>query len=148
MFVFDGVLGPGSEMKWFGSQSYPPEGKWDSTATKMVKRFQESGHPVWESISALARRILNRKNNRDTVHFTADALNTEILYRTIHSANQLSIYGAVAGWCEEFGLKPDESSDMLTRTENEQIMKEVRPQEVNSLVKAQRNEDIWTASNV
>ena len=87
----------------------------------MVKRFEESGHPVFQSISALSRGILKRKNNRDTIHFTADATNTELLYRTIHSANQLSIYGAVA--CS------DETSDRLTKTENEQILKEVRPQD-------------------
>ena len=59
--------------------------------------------------------VLKRKNNRDTMHFTADASNTELLYRTIHSANQLSICGAVACWCQELGLKPDETSERLTK---------------------------------
>ena len=75
----------------------------------MVKRFQESGHPVFKSISALGRGTRKRKNNRGTIHFTAGASNTELLYRTIHSASQLSIYRAAACWCEEFGLKPDET---------------------------------------
>ena len=77
----------------------------------MVKRFKESGHPVFKSVSAVSRGILKRKNNSDTIHFTADASNTELLFRTIHSANQLSIYGAVASWCEEFCLWPDECSE-------------------------------------
>ena len=81
------------------------------------------------------------KNNRDTIHFTADASNTELLHRTIHSANQLSIYGAVAYWCEEFGLKLDETPKKLTNTENDQILKEVRLQEVISLVQTQRDDD-------
>ena len=34
---------------------------------------------------------LKRKSNRDTIHFNADAANTELLFRTIHSANQLSV---------------------------------------------------------
>ena len=33
-----------------------------------------------------------------------DASNTELLFRIIHSVNQLSIHGAVSNWCEQFGL--------------------------------------------
>ena len=33
------------------------------------------------------------------------------------------IYGAVACWCEDFGLKPDETSERLAKTEHEQILK-------------------------
>ena len=97
----------------------------------MVVRFKDTGHPVFKSISALSRGILKQKNRRETIHFNADASNNELLYRAIHSATQLSIYGAVACWCEEFDLKPDETSERLTKTENEQILKDVRPQEVN-----------------
>ena len=49
-----------------------------------------------------------KKNNRDTIHFNADASNTELLFRIIHSVNQLSIYGAVSNWCEQFGLTEEE----------------------------------------
>ena len=70
--------------------------------------FQKTGHPVIKSISALSRGILTRKNDINTIHFNADATNTEFLCRTIHSANQFSIYGAVSSWCEEFGLRPNE----------------------------------------
>ena len=51
---------------------------------EMVKRFKDTGHPVVKSISALSRGILKRKNGRDTIHFTADASNTELLFRIIH----------------------------------------------------------------
>ena len=60
----------------------------------MVQRFKEIGHPVFTSVSALSRN--------------ADTWNTQFLFRIIHSANQLSIYGAVSSWCEEFALKPNE----------------------------------------
>ena len=70
-------------------------------------RFHETRHLVVKSASALSRGILIRKNNRDTTHFNADASNTELLFRTIHSANQLSIYEAVSSWCEEFGRRPN-----------------------------------------
>ena len=96
-------LGPGGAKKWHRTQSYT--GKWDSMATEMVGRFKETGHPVFKGISALSRGILKRKINRDTLHFNADSSNTELVFRTIHSANQLSIYGAVSRWCEELAQR-------------------------------------------
>ena len=89
-------LGPGDEKKWYGTLSYTPEGKWDSTATQVVERFKETGHRVLKNISALSCGIVKRKSNKDSIHFNADASNTELLFRTIHSANQLCIYGAVS----------------------------------------------------
>ena len=66
------------------------------------------------------------KNGRDAIHFHADSSNTELLFRTIHSlANQLSI----------FGQKPNEkesNSERFVAKENEQLLKNVKPQEVNS----------------
>ena len=133
-------LGPGDEKKWYGTLSYTPEGKWDPIATQMVERFKETGHPVFKSIKCFESWNSEKENNRDTIHFTADASNTELLHRSIHSANQLSIYGAVACRCEEFGLKLDETPERLTKTENEQTQKKVRPQEVNSLAQTPRND--------
>ena len=83
-------LGPGEDKQWYGTLSSHPE-KLDSTVTQMVTRFNETG-----SISALTRGILTRKNNRDTIHFNVDVSNSELLFRTIRSANQLSIHGAVS----------------------------------------------------
>ena len=136
-------LGLGDEKKWYGTLSHTPKGKWDSTTTPMVERFRETGHPVFKSISALSRGILKRKCNRDTIHFNADASNTEILFRTIHSANQLSINGAVTSWCEEFGLRQRERPDLrkVRDKKKEQLLKNVKPQEVNSLVQTPRNND-------
>ena len=34
-------LGPGYDKKWYGTLSFSPEGKWDSTAAQMVERFKE-----------------------------------------------------------------------------------------------------------
>ena len=63
-------LGPGDEKSF----------KEDSTATQMMERFKDTGHPVFKSISALSRGILKKKFNRDTIHFNADASNTEFLF--------------------------------------------------------------------
>ena len=49
----------------------------------------------------------------------------------VHFANQLSIFGAVARWCEDFGMKSDET---LPKTINVKILKEVQPKELISLV--------------
>ena len=125
----------GSEKKWYGKPNYLPEGKWQDTGNMMVEQFEESGHPVFRGVSPLAR-ILRKKNNKETIHFNADALNTELLYRTIHSANQLSVYGAVARWCEDFGMMSDETHP---KTKKDKILKEVQPKEVISWVKAPRN---------
>ena len=62
----------------------------------------------------------------------------ELLSRSIHAANQLSIHGAVSNWCEEFGRTPcekEDTSDKCATKENEEILKMVNPQEVNSLVR-------------
>ena len=93
-------LGPGDEEKWYGTHICKPEGKWNSIAKEVVEHFKETGHPVVRAISALNRGIVKRKGGRCTNHFNADFSNTVLLFRTIHSANQLSIHGAVAIWCE------------------------------------------------
>ena len=66
------------------------KGKWDFIATQMVGRFRETGHPRFKIISAVSRGIQKRKGGRDTTHFNADSSNTELMFRTVHSANQLS----------------------------------------------------------
>ena len=77
---------------------HPPNGEWDSTADIMVQRFEETGHPVFKNINGLSRGILKRKKGEETIHFNGGSSNTE----------QLSIYGAVATWCEPFGLTEEE----------------------------------------
>ena len=72
-------LGLGDETKWYGTLTYTSDRKWDSTSTEMVERFKETGHSVFKSISDLSRRILKRRNGRDTIHFDADASNTTLV---------------------------------------------------------------------
>ena len=76
--------------------------------SQMVERFKDTGHPAFKSIGAWSRGILKKKTGRDTIHFSADASNTELLFRIIPSVNQLSIYGAVTDRCEQFGLTEEE----------------------------------------
>ena len=96
-------------MKWYGNCSYKLEGTWNSIASQMAQRFKETGHPVFTGASALSRGILRKLKGNETIHFNADASNTELLFRVIRSINQFSIHGAVSNWCEEFGPRPNES---------------------------------------
>ena len=122
--------------KWYGTHSYTPDGKWDFTATQRMKRFEESGHPVFKSISALSSGILKR-NKRDTSMRMQRTQNSDF--------TQLRNNGAVACGCQDSSLKPDETSEKLTKTENDQILKEVGPHDVKMLVQnsKERRARIW-----
>ena len=122
--------GRGSEKKWYGESSYPPNGEFDSTVDKMEQRFKETGHLVFTIISALSCGIVKRK---ETIHFSGDSSNTELLFQTFHSVNQLSIYGAVPNWCEQFGLT-DEEKARNNLSVNKSILTSVPSHEVQLLV--------------
>ena len=76
---------------------------------------------------------------KETTQFNADA---ELLFRIIHSVNQLSIYGAVSNWCEQYGLRANEKGQerFLGKGEavNKEKIKSVISQEVNSSVSSPR----------
>ena len=76
--------------------THKPEGQWNKLADVMVEIFKESAHPIFLGISALNRGILKSEGGRCTIHFSAESSKTELLFRTIHSANQPSSHGAVA----------------------------------------------------
>ena len=42
----------------YGNHKCNPEGKWNSVASKMVLRSEETGHPIFASASAMGRGIL------------------------------------------------------------------------------------------
>ena len=101
-------IGPRSEEKWFRGYNYKPDGRWDSIASIMVKDFGEQDTPVFKGTSALTRGITRRKKSKDTIHDNGESSNVELLYRIIHSVNQLCIYGAVTNWCETLGRTESE----------------------------------------
>ena len=71
-------LGLGDEKKWYGTLPYTPERTWNSIASQMVQRLKEPSHPVFMSANFLSRGIYKE---RKTIHFNADASNTELLFR-------------------------------------------------------------------
>ena len=68
----------------------------------MMLTFAESGHPVFRATSPLSRVQLKSKGGgKLSIHYCADLETIKIVFRTIASVNQLSLYGAVAEMCEE-----------------------------------------------
>ena len=110
-------LGPGSEEKWYGSS---------------VEFFsQQNGTAIQRNWSPCIQM----------------STNTELLFQTIHSVNQLSIYGAVANWCQHFGLTEEEKGRanpsvdkrMLTYTPPEEAQLLVSPPTVAPGIRMREN---------
>ena len=96
-------LGPGSKRKWYSISDDSPQGEWDNMAERMMLEFAESGHPVFRATSPLSRGQLKSKGGgKLSIHYCADLDTIKTVFRTITSANQLSLYGAVAEMCEEY----------------------------------------------
>ena len=90
-------IGPSSEKKWYSMEETSPQGIWDHIADKMLLEFAESGCPIFRATTPLSRSNLKSKGHgKLSIHFTADYPTVETLFRIIVSANQLSLYGAVA----------------------------------------------------
>ena len=102
---------PGSEKKWYPSEN-SPQGAWDHVAEEMLLKFADSGHPIFRSTTPLSRGKLKSKGKgKVSVHFSADQVTVDTIYRNILSVNQLSIYGAVAAICDEYEGQPDNTGE-------------------------------------
>ena len=89
---------------------------------------------MFNGISALSREFLKRKKGKETIRFNGDSLNTELLFRTTHSVNRLSICGAVANWSEQFGLTEEHKGRGNRRSVNKNFWTIVKSHEVQLLV--------------
>ena len=104
-------IGPGSEKKWYSAEN-SSQGIWDHIAEEMLLEFAESGHPTFRATTPLSRGILKSKGHgKLSIHFAADELTIETIFRIIISVDQLSIYRAVAVICEEFENHHDGSGE-------------------------------------
>ena len=104
-------IGPGFEKKWYSAENNP-QGAWDNIAEEMLLEFAESGHPTFRATTPLSRGQLKSKGHgKLSIHFAADELTIETIFRIIISVNQLSVYGAVAAICEEFENHQDGSGE-------------------------------------
>ena len=103
-------IGPGSEKKWYSAEENSPQGAWDHIADEMRLEFAESGHPIFRATTPLSRcKLKSKGHGKLSIHFTADYPTIETVFRIIVSANQVSLYGAVANMCEEFESQQDRS---------------------------------------
>ena len=104
---------PGSEKKWYSSEN-SPQGAWDNIAEQMLLEFAESGHSTFRATTPLSRcKLKSKGHGKLSIHFTADYPTIETVFRIIISANQLSVYGAVAAVCEEFESHQDGSGEKI-----------------------------------
>ena len=98
-------MGPGSEKKWDSVKEDSPQGIWDNIAEKMLVEFAESGCPIFRAETPLSRGQLKSKSKghgKLSIRYAADQETIESIFRIVVSANQLSLYGAVAEMCEEY----------------------------------------------
>ena len=96
-------IGHGSEKKWYCISEDSLQGEWDKIAERMLVEFAESECPIFRATSPLSRGQLKSKGHgKLSVHYAADLETIETIFRIIVSANQLSLYGAVAEICEEY----------------------------------------------
>ena len=76
----------------------------------MLVEFAESGCPIFRATTPLSRGQLRSKGHgKLSIHFTATQETIETIFRIIVSADQLSLYGAVANMCEEYESLHDRS---------------------------------------
>ena len=96
-------IGPGSEKKWYSIKEESPQGIWDKIAERMLLEVAESGCSIFRATTPLSRGQLKSKGHgKLSIHFAADKETIETIFRIIVSANQLSLYGAIAEMCEEY----------------------------------------------
>ena len=106
-------FGPGSEKKWSSMEENSPQGIGDHIADKMLLEFAESGHPIFRATTPLSRgNLKNKGHEKKSIHLTADHQTIETIFRIIVSADQLSLYGAVANMCEECEHLHDRSGQL------------------------------------
>ena len=80
-----------------------PQGVWDNMTERMLLEFAESGCPIFRATSPLSRgRLKSKGHGKLSIHYAADLETIETIFRIIVSANQLSLYGAIAEICEEY----------------------------------------------
>ena len=71
-------------------------------AEEMMLNFSDSSHPIFRASSAFERRELRSKEDgKKPIHFDGSDENIELHLHTLISANQLSVYGAIADLCSE-----------------------------------------------
>ena len=118
---------PGSEKKSYSMEENSPQGIWDHVAEKMLVEFAESGCPIFRATTPLSRSELKSKGHgKLSIHFAATQETIETVLRIIVSANQLSLYGAVANICEECESLHDRSGRLCKVMGQSIVLSEIK----------------------
>ena len=121
-------IGPGSEKKWYCINEDSPQGVWDHIAEKMLLEFADRC-PIFRATSPLSRgRLKSKGHGKLSIHYAADLETIETFFRIIVSANQLSLYGAIAEMCEE-------NETLHERTERPVVMEQSSSSLVLNVIK-------------
>ena len=73
-----------------------------SNGRKMMASFSGCGHPTFRASSAFEGGELRSKGGgKKSIHFNGSNENIEFFLRTVISANQVNIFGAMADLCAE-----------------------------------------------
>ena len=106
----------------------------------MVEDFENSGYPVFQGASLPGRGIHKKKIIETQIHFNGEYCNIDLLYRTVHSAKQLCICGAVTKCC---GSKPGTNPGETSQSRLESVRKtspaiQIKQEDLKSLVDIRR----------
>ena len=124
-------IGPGSEKKWYCISEDSPQGVRDKIAERVLVEFAESGCPIFRATTPLSRgQFKSKGHGKLSIHYAADLETVETMFRKIVSANQLSLYGAVAEICEEY-------ETLLERTGRPVVMGQSSSSLVLSVIKTE-----------
>ena len=107
-------IGPGSEKKWYSMEENSPQGFWIISRTRCCWNSQKAD--VQFSVQQLHYPVVSSKSKghgKLSIHHCADQATIETILRIIVSANQFSLYGAVANMCEEFESHQDRSGNLM-----------------------------------
>ena len=93
----------------------------------MLLEFAESGHPTFRATTPLSRCTLKSKGRgKLSIHFAADQDTIDTIYRIILSVSQLSVYGAVAAFCQEFEGHQDRTGEPVILMGQSIVLGEVK----------------------
>ena len=76
-------------------------------AELMIVKFADSGHPFFRLESIVQRSAQSKGGGKLSIHCCPDLETIKYVFRTIISANQLSLYGALTEMCEEYEILRD-----------------------------------------
>ena len=109
-------LGSGDEEKWYGTLSFKPCRKWNSTAEEMMRNVAESGHPAFRCPNQFSSDVLKSRGGEiSSIHYNADPKTVVVENNCCRkSAQYFRSHGAVVQQ-QQFGRNSRVSGPM-TRT--------------------------------